>query len=124
MCEIDIKLFPSFGFDYCALRGIQVQAHHQASFHLHYINNFFMVVKYAIDYWSTACFLTYLSSHHSCEEIKYTHSHFSDWKMKHRKEKQLAEGSCPWKRKDLKNQTHPSLQGFILSIVLKSEILL
>lgn len=83
--------FLHLAFDYCALRGIQVQTHHQASFHLSCINNFFIVVKYAIDYWSTACFWMYLSSHHSYEEIKYTHSHFTDWELKHRKEKQIME---------------------------------
>lgn len=33
--------FLHLAFDYCALRGIQVQTHHQASFHLSCINNFF-----------------------------------------------------------------------------------
>lgn len=70
--------FLHLAFDYCALRVIQVQAHHQTSFHLSCINNFFMVGKYAMDYWSTACFQMYLSSHHSYEEIKYTHSRFTD----------------------------------------------
>lgn len=33
--------FLHLAFDYCALRVIQVQAHHQTSFHLSCINNFF-----------------------------------------------------------------------------------
>lgn len=53
---------------------------------------FFMVVKYVIDCWSSACFLMYLSSHHSYEEIKYTHNHLAGWELTHRKEKQLDEG--------------------------------
>lgn len=115
--------FLHLAFSYCTLGVFRYRHIIKLFFICPVLIIFFMVVKYSIDYWSAACFWMHLSSHRSYEEIKYTHSHFTDLELRPRKKKQLAEGSCMWKSKDLKNQTHSSLQGFVLFIVLKPEFL-
>lgn len=73
--------------------------------------------EYAVGYWSTACFWLYLSSYHSCEEIKCTYSHITHCKLKKGK-------FFEWLfRKYTEEQIHFSLEEIVLSVTIKLEIL-